>query len=194
MIKVGILGIQGDIEEHFFMTKKAMEKLGIKGKVIEVKESKDLEKISGLIIPGGESTVIGDFLKKENLTKGIKNLVNREGVVMGTCAGAILMAKECDDSQIELLNLMDISVNRNAYGRQKESFEINIEVEGMGNFNAVFIRAPVIEKVHGKAKVLAEFNEKPIFVQQKNLLALTFHPELTENTKIHEYFLKLNKT
>lgn len=189
-MKIGVLRIQGDIEEHFSMTEKAMKRLGIKGQVLKVDNKKDIEKISGLIIPGGESTVIGSFLKRENLLEKVKIFAKKKAI-MGTCAGAILLAKKCDDKNINLLNLMSIKVNRNAYGRQRESFEAPLKIKSIGEFRGIFIRAPVIEKTWGKARVLAWYEKKAVMVQQGKLLALTFHPELSEDTRLHEYFLSL---
>lgn len=191
-MKVGILEFQGDIEEHFLITKRAMEKLKISGEVKLVKKSSDIKELSALIIPGGESTVIGEFVKEQNLSDKIKKFAKKKPI-MGTCAGAILLAKKCDDKRINLLKLMDISISRNAYGRQVDSFEIELDIDDIGKFNCILIRAPVIEKTFGKVKVLATFNGKPIFVQQGKILALTFHPELTNDTRVHEYFLRLIK-
>ncbi len=192
VINIGILEIQGDTEEHLAITEKAMKNRNIDGDVKIVKKSDNIKELSGLIIPGGESTVIGRFLDKE-MEREIKKLAKRDGAIMGTCAGSILLAKECSDKKINLLEFIDMSINRNAYGRQKESFEEDVPVKGLGKFHCVFIRAPVIEKTWGNAKVLAEFDKKPVFVQQDRFLALTFHPELTSDTRIHEYFLKIIK-
>ncbi|MEM2918750.1 MAG: pyridoxal 5'-phosphate synthase glutaminase subunit PdxT [Candidatus Altiarchaeota archaeon] len=190
-MKVGILEFQGDIEEHFLMTKKAIENIKISAEVVLVKKNSDIKELSALIIPGGESTVIGKFIKEQNLEDEIKKFAEKGNAIMGTCAGSIILAKECNDKRINLLRLIDISVSRNAYGRQVDSFETELNIDSIGKFHCIFIRAPVIEKISDKVKVLASFRGKPIFVQQGNILALTFHPELTNDTRVHEYFLKL---
>jgi len=191
-ITIGILDIQGDTEEHLAMTNNAMENLNLEGDVTLVKKRSDIKELSGMIIPGGESTVIGRFLDKD-MREEIKKLAKRGGAIMGTCAGSILMAKECSDNRVNLLEFIDMSINRNAYGRQMESFEEDVLVNDIGKFHCVFIRAPIIEKTWGNAKVLAEFDGKPVFLQQDRFLAMTFHPELTSDTRIHEHFLNLVK-
>ncbi len=189
-MKIGILSIQGDISEHLAIIDQALKKRKIKGEVFRVNSKEDIREMDALVIPGGESTTISRFIQKENLTEEIKNLVKRGGAIMGTCAGAILLAKEGDDPRIKNLNLMDISVKRNSYGRQRESFEAPLEIKGIGNFSGIFIRAPVIEEVR-YGEILATYEGKLVMVKQGNLLAVTFHPELTKDTKVHEYFLNL---
>ncbi len=183
---VGILSIQGDFEEH----KKALSELGIDS--IFVKYPEDLSGIDALIIPGGESTTISRLVKKWGLLEGIQKF---EKPIMGTCAGAILMAEyvlnEFDEAEDISFHLMDISVKRNAFGRQIESFETKLKFQGK-EFTGVFIRAPKITR-HGDAvKVLIEYQSSPVMVQQGNKLALTFHPELSPDALfIYEYFLSL---
>ncbi|MBI4994562.1 pyridoxal 5'-phosphate synthase glutaminase subunit PdxT [Candidatus Peregrinibacteria bacterium] len=195
-MRIGVLDIQGSVEEHI----SALKKCGIAP--ITVKTKKDLREINGLIIPGGESTTIGKLLKLYGLDKEIRKRALRFPTsdlrplaVYGTCAGAILLAKKIANQRPDSLSLMDVEISRNAYGRQLDSFEtsINIPKLGIKNFEAVFIRAPRIKRAFKKAKVLAEYNGKPVMVQQENLLVTTFHPELTNDLRIHKYFLELTK-
>ena len=173
-----------------------MNKLYLKGKVITVKKPEDLNDIAGLVIPGGESTTIDRLMVKTGIWERIIMLAKKGLPILGTCAGAILLAKK-GDKQVEqtrtiLLNLMEMKVLRNAYGRQLNSFETDVKIPEIGNklFRAVFIRAPVIEKVWGKTKVWAKYKNKIIGAKKGNVLALTFHPELTNDLRIHEYFVK----
>ena len=171
-------------------------KIGIKGRAISLRDSKDLENTHGIIIPGGESTTISKFIGNTNFKEKIEFLA-KEGVPMfGTCAGLIMFAKkgdkETEKTNQSLLNLMDISINRNAFGRQKDSFETNIWVDFLSShFKAVFIRAPIIENIWGKAKIEAKYNEKIVAASQENFLVTAFHPELTDDTRIHEYFINM---
>jgi 5'-phosphate synthase pdxT subunit len=197
-MKIGILEIQGDIEEHYKATKAAINKLNIEGEVKLVKKQKDIEELDGLIIPGGESTVIGTILKQRGLLDLIKAKYEKGLCVWGTCAGLIVMAKKTYDRVVgekpqPLLEIIDVTVERNAYGRQNESFESDLSIPALGNrpFHAVFIRSPVIKKVGENVEVLAYLNDQPVAVQQGNALATTFHPELTYDTRFHEYFIKL---
>jgi len=186
-MNIGILNIQGDVSEHYNFIKKLSRKYKVSP--LLVKNNNDLDNISGLIIPGGESTVIYNILMKNDMYNHIINL-NKNGLnIMGTCAGAIILSRNTSDSRVKGMDLIDITIKRNAYGSQINSFIENINIKSLGNFNAVFIRAPEIEK-YGNVNLLSEYNNKAIFVRNKNVFALTFHPELTGNTKIHEYFIK----
>lgn len=188
MIKIGILNLQGAVSEHYEMTKKASAKISAKIEVESVRYAEDVKTCDGIIISGGESTVIGKLIAR----RGIDNVIKDKNIpVLGTCAGMVLLAKKTDFNQ-PLLGLMDITVKRNAYGRQKDSFEAPIEILNQ-NYLGVFIRAPAIEsydKTKDDIQVLSEFDGKIIAIQQKDNIALSFHPELTEDTLIHEYFLK----
>ena len=181
---LGVLGLQGDVIEHVSMLKMLKEDVKI------VKTGDDIKNIKGLIIPGGESTTIGKLIVKNKIDKAIKDA---ETYIFGTCAGAILLAKKIVNSEQFSLNLMDIEIERNAYGRQRESFEVYLDIPKLGikNFKAIFIRAPVITKVN-KGEVLAEY-KTPVLVRQEKYLACTFHPELTHDTRIHEYFVRMVK-
>ncbi len=172
-IKVGVLQLQGDFYEH----QKVLEKLG--AEVIGVKLPEDLEGLNGLIIPGGESTTISYMLKMTELDKAILNRVNEGMGVFGTCAGTIVLAKEVTPSkpEVNVLGLIDMKVNRNAYGRQKDSFEAEVKVKGKP-YHAIFIRAPRIEKVGEGVEVLGSLDGEPVLVKQGKVMACTFHPEL----------------
>ncbi len=185
---IGILSIQGDFAEH----KKVLDQLGVDS--IFVKYPEDLANIDALILPGGESTTISRLVKKWGLLDSIQKF---EKPIMGTCAGAILMAKkvlnEFDKVEDTPFELMDITVKRNAFGRQIESFETKLEFQGKG-FTGVFIRAPKIIELGKDVKVLVKYQNSPVMVQENNRLALTFHPELAPDALfIYEYFLNLIK-
>jgi len=198
-MKVGILAIQGAISEHFSMIKKAFLELGTNGKILLVKNREDAKEINGLIIPGGESTTISRLMLKTGIYDTILKRVENENLpIMGTCAGTILLAKKIinqHEKNVKTLELMDMEIERNAFGRQRESFELDVPVKGFTRpFHAVFIRAPIIRKTWGNCRPLSNIDKNTIIAaQQNNLIALTFHPELTEDTRIHKYFLKLIK-
>ncbi len=179
-MKIGVLSIQGDVSEHLSIVEKALKEMRIRGNAIPVKNS--LKDLNGLIIPGGESTSILKILKKSGLSDKIKK-VNIP--VMGTCAGCVLMDRKH-------LGLMNMDVVRNAFGRQKESFEADIKIKGLRKgYHGVFIRAPVITNVYSKCKILAKFENRIVMAQEKNRIALSFHPELTDDARIHKYFLSM---
>jgi len=187
-LKVGVLSLQGAVEEHLNMIKRC----GSEG--IKVKTVKDLEKVERLIIPGGESTAIGKLAKIYGLDKAIISRA-REGIpIFGTCAGMILLAKEIQDNEQVRFNLIDILVERNAFGRQVDSFEVDLKIEDFSGkpFKAVFIRAPYIKKTGSGVKILAKFNDKIVLARQKNILVSSFHPELTNDLRVHKYFLSKN--
>lgn len=181
--KVGVLALQGDYEAH----RKAIESVG--GQAIEVRTKADLDSIDGLIIPGGESTTMLRLLREENLFEPLKDFGTRKPV-FGTCAGAILLAKTVENPQQESLGLLDIDVQRNAYGRQIDSHIASIAVEDLGNVEAVFIRAPIIRRTGPEVQILAEHRGDPVLVRQGNHFAATFHPELTKDHRLHQLFLE----
>lgn len=182
---IGILALQGAFIEH----EKAILSCG--AKAMQVRTAEDLEEIDGLIIPGGESTTIGKLMVEFGLLDAIKDRYEQGMAIWGTCAGMILLAKELAEVDQAGLNLMDMRVRRNAYGRQVDSFETELDIDGLGKGRGVFIRAPYVEKVWGKARVLSSLEGNIVMVQQDRLLASSFHPELTDDTSIHEYFLKI---
>jgi 5'-phosphate synthase pdxT subunit len=191
MPKIGVLALQGDFAEHIAM----LTSLG--AETAEVRLPAHLEGLSGLIIPGGESTTIGKLSEDFGLLDPLRNF-GRLHAVWGTCAGAIFLSKDARRKQ-PLLGLMDITVERNAFGRQVDSFEADLDIGALKQaskkdrpFHAVFIRAPIIEEVHGDAKVLCALADgRIVAAQQGKLLATSFHPELTADTRFHEYFLAL---
>ena len=180
---IGVLGLQGDFAEHISI----LRSLGVKA--VDVRLPHHLNELDGLIIPGGESTTIGKLMKLYGMDKAIIRQYQNGMAIWGTCAGAILLAKKIEGSDQPRLNLMDISIRRNDYGRQIDSFEAEVEVGGIGSMRGVFIRAPVIKETGEDVEVLAHYEGNPIVVRQGNLLASTFHPELSNSQKIHEYFI-----
>ena len=187
-MKVGVLGLQGDVREHLG----ALESAGATS--FNVKRADQLAEVDALVLPGGESTTIGKLLHRYDLLDPLRARV-REGLPLyGTCAGAILMATQIVGSQDapHRLGVMDIAVRRNAYGRQLDSFEADLDVDGLeGDFRAVFIRAPVIEDAGPGVEVLAEVDGHPVLVRQGTMLASTFHPEMTPDARLHEMFVHL---
>lgn len=191
-LSIGVLGIQGAISEHVLMMKQVMIKQGQGSKVKIIRKKTELDEISGLIIPGGESTTISRFILRNDLFEPITERARDQSLsVMGTCAGCVLVASEIveESKDIKLLSLMGMKVKRNAFGRQRESCEQMVTIKGIADaFPAVFIRAPVILKTWGACSVLASVDEGVVMAEEENILALSFHPELTDDTTIHEYF------
>lgn len=190
-MKIGVLALQGDFAEHIAMLKR------LNVETAEVRLPEHLNGMDGLIIPGGESTTIGKLAVAYNLMEPLKQFGQRHAI-WGTCAGAIFISKDIGRDQ-PLLGLMDIKVQRNAFGRQVDSFETDLDIpelkQATGSdvpYHAVFIRAPIIESVSGDAKILASVSDgRIVAAQQGHLLATSFHPELTGDTRFHEYFLSL---
>jgi 5'-phosphate synthase pdxT subunit len=194
-ISIGVIGIQGAVSEHISLMKKALNETNTSGESFIIKNKKEINDIDALIIPGGESTVISRILYKSGLYDIISKRINEGSLpIMGTCAGCVILASEMIDDikNVKLLSAMNMSVKRNAFGRQIESFEKEIEIKGFSeSYNAVFIRAPVIEKVWGNCETLARIDKKIVMTKQDNLLALSYHPELTDDLRIHKYFLNM---
>lgn len=190
-MKIGVVGLQGAVSEHIDM----LNEIGVKG--VWIRDARALGKVSGLIIPGGESTTISRLLTQSGMLEEIQEMGKEGFPIFGTCAGLILLAKKGDGdvkkTGQKLLGLMDMEVKRNAFGRQRESFEEDIYVRGIGKFPCAFIRAPAIVKVGGSCKPLASYKHFIIAARQDNLLATAFHPELTQDTRVHEYFLEIAK-
>jgi 5'-phosphate synthase pdxT subunit len=183
--KIGVLAIQGDFYKHCL----AIETL--KHKAIEVRKTEDLSTIDALIIPGGESTTFVRLFAEFNLSDDIVDFATKHPI-MGTCAGLIVLSKKVDHLPFKPLGLIDITVKRNAYGRQKESFvdDITLCLNGKEKaFPGVFIRAPKIDQIGSRVKVLAKHKSDIVMVESSNILVATFHPELTENSEIHRYFI-----
>jgi 5'-phosphate synthase pdxT subunit len=183
-VKAGVLALQGDFREHAEMFARAG------ASPVLVRTVEDLATVDVLAIPGGESTTIGTLARAHGLVEPIRERAARGMPVFGTCAGMIVMAREVEGGT-PLLSLMDIAVRRNAYGRQVDSFEADLEVAGVGPVRGVFIRAPVVERVGPGVEVLAEHGGRPVVVRQGNLLAASFHPEIAGDPRLHERVLAL---
>lgn len=186
---IGVLALQGGYARHLTM----LRQLGVNS--MAIKKPGKLKECDGLIIPGGETTTLTKLMNKYEFYEPLR-IFARQFPVMGTCAGAILMAKEVDDPRIEPLGLMNISVSRNAYGRQVDSFITEVETSIFGDppfFRSVFIRAPKIVAIRQDGETLLCHREEPVMVRELNLLAITFHPELTSDPRIHACFLRMAK-
>jgi len=196
-LKIGVVAVQGAVSEHVDVLKKTMEKLRIDGTVSYARKPEDLDDVSGIVVPGGESTTIGRLILDTGMYEKIAEVARKGLPILGTCAGTILLAKEGDElvkqTNTRLLGLLDMKVLRNAYGRQVDSFEADVRVPEIGDrpFRAVFIRAPAIEKVWNGTTAWSEYKGAITGAKKGNILALTFHPELSDDLRIHEYFLKM---
>jgi len=188
-IVIGILALQGDVREHI----EAVRKAGAEATPVKTRE--ELERVDGLIIPGGESTTVGKLLDRFGLMEEVRRMPAECKPIFGTCTGMILLAKEIENAAREQprLCLMDMTVRRNAFGRQVDSFEEDIPIQGItgGPVRAVFIRAPYVSEVSEGVEVLAEFDGHPILVREGNMLAAAFHPELTDDTRVHKLFIDM---
>jgi 5'-phosphate synthase pdxT subunit len=199
-LTVGVLAIQGDVHENIISAETALQELGIEGKVVDVKTAEEISKLDGLIIPGGESTTIGQLSLVNSSLKTIKEKIERGMPVLGICAGMIMLSKTANDRVVgktdqPLLDLLDIKLERNSFGRQKESFEADVSMNSIGipKFNGVFIRAPSVSDVGSGVDILAKFNEKIVAVKKGNMIGVAFHPELTKDVSLHKYFVNLIK-
>ncbi len=188
-MKIGVLAIQGSVVEHFI----SLEKAGIDA--VHVKKPRNLKEISGLIIPGGESTTIGKLLERFELDKAIKEKASKGMGIWGTCAGAILIAKNImGKQQAQSLELMDITIERNAFGRQLDSFETKIPFkfeDQEKSIPAVFIRAPKIIVVEKDSEILAKYKGDIVAAKQGKFLATSFHPEMTDSSEVHKFFARM---
>jgi 5'-phosphate synthase pdxT subunit len=185
-MRIGVLASQGAFVEHIAMLRR------LEVEALPVRLPRELEGLDGLIIPGGESTTISKLMLDYNLVSEVRKLANSGLPIFGTCAGMILLASEVPDSDVKTLGLMEIRVRRNAFGRQRESFETELSIPVLGEkpFPGVFIRAPVIEHTDNGVEVLARLdNGSPVAARQEKLLVSAFHPELTDDLRFHRYFL-----
>lgn len=197
MVRVGVISLQGDFLEHLEILRE------VGAEPVRVKSAADLKGLDALIIPGGESTTIGSLMRARELENPIRELAQSGLPVMGTCAGAILLAKKVADRVVgetgqPVLGLMDIAVIRNAFGRQKNSFIAELEFEGVGKVKAAFIRAPAIVEAWGSARIVSRLNHPKLgslgaAAIQNSVLALTFHPEVTGERRIYSFFLSMVK-
>lgn len=198
-MRIGVIAIQGNVQEHIIALENALRAAKLQAEIIKIKNKGMVNSCDALILPGGESTTLCRLLERERISPEIKKAAHAGIPIMGTCAGLVLLAKNGDE-QVEktgqsLLGLMDIHVNRNAFGRQRESFETMVDFKGFDTpFKALFIRAPSITECGKDVDVLSKFNNSVVAAREKNILALAFHPELTDDYRIHNYFLKMIRT
>lgn len=186
MSRVGVLALQGDVREHM----RLLETLG--ADATSVKTPEQLDSVDGLVIPGGESTTIGKMAGRFGLLEPLRSAAENGLPLYGTCAGMILLGGAVTEGDQPLLGVLDVVVKRNAFGRQNESFEADLDVRGLDTpFHAVFIRAPWIEKVGSEVEILSEVDDHPVMVRQGSILATSFHPELTGDGRIHQMLLDL---
>nr|WP_321498651.1 pyridoxal 5'-phosphate synthase glutaminase subunit PdxT [uncultured Methanolobus sp.] len=193
-MKLGVIAIQGDVSEHVEALENALKQRGENGEVVTIKHKGIVPECDALVLPGGESTTLGKLLMREGIADEIRDMNAAGKPIMGTCAGLILLATAGDEQVAKthqhLLGLMNTRVNRNAFGRQRDSFEIGLELPFLDTpYNAVFIRAPGIVEAGKNVKVLAKIDDMIVAAEQGNVLALAFHPELTEDLRVHQYFL-----
>lgn len=190
MPRIGVLALQGDVAEHVLALQRALQKAA---EIVEVRKSGQMEECQALVLPGGESTAIFRQLESSGLTEELKAAALSGKPILATCAGLVLVSREVEgEGRVRPLGLMDIEIIRNAFGPQRESFEADLQIIGLERpYRAVFIRAPVISHVGGDVEVLARVGEAVVAARQKNLLALAFHPELTEDPRVHQIFLKM---
>jgi len=195
-MRVGIIALQGSVEEHVRAAERALSERG-GGEAVSVKHAGIIPSCDAIILPGGESTTIGRLMLREGIADEIKSAAKGDVPILGTCAGLILLARY-GDKQVEqtnqfLLELMNIHVTRNAFGRQRESFETPLKIPVIGEkaFNTVFIRAPAITTVEKNVEILAKCNGYIVAAKQDKLVALAFHPELTRDTRLHHFFFDL---
>lgn len=197
-IKIGVLGIQGDIEENILSTAEALKNLNLQGTVESVRYSESIAELDGLILPGGESTVIGNLLSIQgNIFQTIKKKITEGMPVLGTCAGLIMLSKRTYDKVVgetkqKLFGVLDVVIERNAFGRQHESFEVDLDIPILGKelFRGIFIRSPIINNVGESVNILTKLNDKIVAVKQNNIIGTSFHPELSTDRRLHELFIK----
>jgi pyridoxal 5'-phosphate synthase pdxT subunit len=203
-INIGVLAFQGDLEENIEATKQAMRVNNTLGTVARVRYAEEIDKIDGLIIPGGESTVIGTLASLHAKTREVLRQRIMNGMpVLGTCAGLILLSKRAYDRNLgetkqQLFGILDIVTERNAFGRQKESFEADVKVSMKGSnpfqFKGVFIRAPVISDVGENVEIISSLNDKIVGVKQDNIIGVAFHPELSSDYRVHSELIQMVKS
>ena len=190
-MKIGILALQGAFVEHA----RVLEKLGVVS--VEIRNLEDFQHhqsdLSGLILPGGESTTMGKLLRDQNMLIPIREVILSGLPVFGTCAGLILLAKEITSQEESHLGTMDIVVERNAYGRQLGSFYTEAECKGVGKIPMTFIRGPIISSLGEGVEILATVDDQVVAAQEKNMLVTSFHPELTDDIHLHQYFINMCK-
>ncbi|WP_127497768.1 pyridoxal 5'-phosphate synthase glutaminase subunit PdxT [Paenibacillus glycanilyticus] len=187
-MKIGVLALQGAVAEHI----RSLEAAG--AEAVAVKRIEELAELDGIVIPGGESTTIGKLIRKYDFLEALKEFSKQGKPLFGTCAGLIILASEIEGQKDAHLQLMDMVVARNAFGRQRESFETDLPIKGIDEpIRAVFIRAPLIKEVGSSVEVLSVYNDEIVAARQGHLLACSFHPELTDDYRLHAYFVDMVK-
>jgi len=195
-LRIGIVAVQGAVSEHVHATRRALSEMGLEGEAVQIRKGDEGRDVDAFILPGGESTSISKLLVHGGLYEVIRKRASQGTPVLGTCAGCVLLANEGDEevakTGTKLLGLMDMKVVRNAFGRQRESFEAELDIEGFdAPLHAVFIRAPAIVETGGACRPLADVDGKVVMARDGNVLATAFHPELTPDTRIHKMLLKM---
>lgn len=197
-ITIGVLGFQGDIEENIAATKQAFHEMQVEGSVELVRYPEEVEKVDGLILPGGESTVQSTLAAIQRSLPIIKKRISEGMPVMGTCAGMIMLSRRAfdrvvGDTKQKLMGNLDIVIERNAFGRQGDSFEVDLSINMLGKeaFKGVFIRAPAVSEVGKDVEVIAKLNNKVVAVRQKNIIGTAFHPELSGDSRMHKHLVKM---
>lgn len=193
-LRIGVLAVQGAVSEHADALRRAGQAVGQDVEVVTVRRPEDLEGVAGLVIPGGESTTISRLLRSTGLQPTVtKRARDGDLAVFGTCAGLVLISSrashDVQEKDVHQLGLLDAEVDRNAFGRQRESFETTLDIEGIGPMPCVFIRAPALEEVGPGVEVLARFKDRIVAARKGNVLGAAFHPELTPDTRLHEMFI-----
>jgi pyridoxal 5'-phosphate synthase pdxT subunit len=198
LVMIGVLGFQGDIEENVTATNEALHELHLNGDVNLVRYPEDVEKVDGIILPGGESTVQSTLAVIQHSLPGIKKRISEGMPVLGTCAGLILLSRRAYDKVVgdtkqKLLGNLDIVIERNAFGRQNDSFEADLSISIVGKkvFKGVFIRAPAVSEVGREVEIIGKLNNRIIAVKQKNIIATAFHPELSGDSRIHQHLINM---
>ena len=197
-ITIGVLGFQGDIEENIAATKQAFREMQVEGSVELVRYPEEVEKVDGLILPGGESTVQSTLAAIQRSLPVIKKRISEGMPVMGTCAGMIMLSRRAfdrvvGDTKQKLMGNLDIVIERNAFGRQGDSFEVDLSINMLGKeaFKGVFIRAPAVSEVGKDVEVIAKLSSKVVAVRQKNIIGTAFHPELSGDSRMHKHLVKM---
>lgn len=197
-VTIGVLGFQGDIEENVAATKQALHEMRVDGSVELVRYPEEVEKVDGLILPGGESTVQSTLAAIQRSLPVIKKRISEGMPVLGTCAGMIMLSRRAFDKVVgdtkqKLIGNLDIVIERNAFGRQGESFEADLSINMLGKeaFKGVFIRAPAVSEVGKDVEVIAKLNSKVVAVRQKNVIGTSFHPELSGDSRMHRQLVKM---
>lgn len=186
MLRAGVIAVQGDVSEHAAAIERAAEAHGQTADVVEIRTSGLVPDCDVLLLPGGESTTISRLLHRAGIAEEVRDHVAADKPVLATCAGLIVASRDANDERVETLGALDVTVDRNAFGRQKDSFEARLDVTGLDEpFPAVFIRAPLIDEVGADVEVLAEWDGDPVAVRDGNVVGTSFHPELTDDVRIH---------